>query len=132
MGRADHLAQYQFKPGWEGGPGRPPSPLAEKEVRKYTREHVGDVMNKVMELSDKELETLLSDPDVPQFEKVVAKVMLTARTSGDVSNLDKLLDRIIGKVPQKIEGNPDAPIGFMVMRTPPERKKPDAPEELHI
>jgi len=103
MGRADHLAQYKWKEGKPGGPGRPPMSDEEKALRRFTREHVGEVINKLMELTDNELALLWRDPNVPQFEKLVAKVMQTARQNGNFTPIDNLLDRCIGRVPQKME-----------------------------
>lgn len=102
--RGEHLKQYYFPAGTSGNPdGRPKLENSEKELRRYTREHIADVINKVGELKDAEVQLLLSDPDSTQMEKVVAKVMLTARSEGTFSELDKMLDRAIGKVPQKTE-----------------------------
>lgn len=111
MPRGSHLEQYQFRPGQSGNPaGRPPSSISEKELRKFTRELVADTINKVMELTDAELDFLLSDPESTQFEKAVARIMLNARKDGEFGQIDKLLDRAIGRVPQKLEGDPDRPL----------------------
>ena len=104
----------------------------EKEVRKYTRESIGEAINKIAELKDNELDKLLSDEDGTQLEKIMAKVMLEARKSGDFTQFDKMLDRCIGRVPQPIEGSPDRPIGYIVIRTPDERKEPGSPAQVSV
>ena len=125
MGRADHLKQYWFKPGQSGNPaGRQPDTTIEKEVRKFTREHVSEVYNKIIDMDKGELDALLADPAVPVFEKAVARAVLNAEKDGSVGGaLETILERIIGKVPQKIEGNPDLPVfsfGEILKRAHPE------------
>lgn len=104
MPRGSNLKQYWFKEGCAPGPGRPRMTDEEKEVRRFTRESISEAINTIAELKDAEVETLLSDPDATQVEKIVAKVLLVARSTGDFTQMDKLLDRCIGKVPQKLEG----------------------------
>ena len=130
MGRADHLAQYKWTPG-KGGPGRPPMSDDEKALRRFTRDHVGEVINKLMELTDSEITLLFSDPSVPQFEKLVAKVMLTARQDGNFSPIDSLLDRCIGRVPQKTEhsGPEGAPLVPPVINYNPVQQIPSSPSQ---
>jgi len=112
MPRGAHLKQYHFQPGQSGNPeGRPASGVAAKEIRKLTREHVAEVFNKVMELTDPEIEDLLKDKDTPAFEKAAAKSVQKCRDNGDMSQIHTMLERCIGKVPQKFEGEFTGPGG---------------------
>lgn len=124
MARGDNLKKYWFQPGQSGNPaGRPIEEDAAYRLKRYTREYVAEVINKIMELDDAEVELLLNDRETVQFEKVVAKVLLNARKDGDFSQLDKILDRCIGKVPQRIEGDPDRPLmsfGDLLKRAHPD------------
>lgn len=132
MARGDHLKKYYFKEGNPGGPGRPIKPDSEKEVRKFTREHVSEVFNKIIDMKGSEIELLLADPEVPLFEKAVARGVWNSSTSGSTASLENVLERIIGKVPQKFEGDPDKPLGFVVLKTPDERKKEGGVEEIKL
>ena len=111
MARGDNLKKYWFQKGQSGNPnGRPIEGDAAYRLKHYTREYVAEVLNTIMELKDSEIEEILLNPEGTQFEKVVAKVLLTARKDGDFSQLERLLDRCIGKVPQRLEGDPDRPL----------------------
>lgn len=112
MGRGEKLAGYKFQPGVSGNPaGRPASGLALKELRKFTREHVADTFNKVMDMTDEELTELMADKETPVFEKACAKAVQKARESGDMGQIHTMLERIVGKVPQKFEGEFTGPGG---------------------
>lgn len=113
-GRADHLKKYWFQPGQSGNPeGRPAHPLGDKEVRRFTREHVSDVYNKIIDMTIAELRVLLKDKNVTAFEKAVAKAVINAHDTGMLGgSLENILERIIGKVPQKIEGELSGPGGI--------------------
>lgn len=114
MPRGEHLKQYRWQPGQSGNPeGSKPQPINEKMLRRFTKEHVADVFNQIMELTEKELTAFMADDNVSAFEKAIAKTVEKARDSGDMTQIEKLLDRIIGKVPQKVDGIelPAAPSG---------------------
>lgn len=133
MARGDHLKKYYFKEGNPGGPGRPPLTPEEREVRSFTRKHVAEVYNKIIDMTKTELDELLADPEVPLFEKAVARGVINAEASGSVGGtLESILERIIGRVPQRIEGDPENPIGFLVLKTPASRKKEGNVDEVHI
>lgn len=105
MPRGENLAKYYFQKGTSGNPkGRPRTSIAAKELRRYTREHVSEVINKVMDMTTAELLELKRDKKTPSFESAIAAVMLKAKEDMDFSEIDRLLDRCIGKVPQKLEG----------------------------
>jgi len=91
-----------FQPGHPGGPGRPPGP--DKELRKYTRQLIAETVTKLLELTKDELDDLTKKKDVPSLESTLARVILKCHSKGEFTDLDKILDRIIGKVPQKFEG----------------------------
>lgn len=117
MPRGSNLKQYSFKPGESGNPnGRPPEDISTKILTRYTRAVVSETLNKVLELTEKEAEDLLLDPEGTLFEKAVVKVVLVARRDGDFTQLEKILDRCIGRVPQKIEGDSENPIGIILQR----------------
>ena len=105
--------ETQFKPGQSGNPnGRPED--APPEVRLYARKEVQEVFTRIMKLKGEEVLKISSDAQSTILEAAVASVLLRARAKGDHRGLDVLLDRVIGKVPQKNEltggdGEPLAP-----------------------
>lgn len=112
----EHLKPYEFKPGESGNPnGRPPG--AGKEIRKYTRQLIGETVTKLLEQTCDELEETAKRKDTPAIEATVARVILKCKSKGEFTDLDRILDRIIGKVPQKFEGEFGGPGGIPL--TPP-------------
>lgn len=139
MGRGDHLKRYHFQPGQSGNPsGRPASSTSEKEVRRFTREHVAEVYNKIIDMTKKELDELIADEESTEFEKGVARAVIAMGSSGTPGSLENVLERIIGKVPVKSEmeftgpgGAPIAPATIIlqpvksVAQAPPEAQTPE-------
>lgn len=100
----------QFKPGQSGNPnGRPPLAGA---LRNYTKTSVAEAFNKLMAMTEAEIDELSRRPDTPGLEKIVARVILKAIAQGTFGEVDRILDRFIGKVPQKFEGELGAPGGI--------------------
>ncbi len=102
--KGDHPNQIesQFKPGQIGNPeGRPPE--AALELRNYTKKEVQEVFAKIMRMKGDEVMRVRDSQDSTILESAVASVLLRARAKGDHRGLDILIDRVIGKVPQKTE-----------------------------
>lgn len=78
--------------------------VSQRVLRKYTKDEIASTLNRLMETSMDELDKIRWAEDVPAIEAVVASVLFWARANGDWSQVEKLLDRCIGKVPQKLEG----------------------------
>lgn len=99
-----HLAP-PFKKGQSGNPkGRPKEATSQRVLRKYTKEEIAKTLNHLMEQPLDKLDMLRWAEDTPAIDAVVASVLYWARANGDWSQVEKLLDRCIGKVPQKLEG----------------------------
>ena len=114
--------ETQFKPGESGNPaGRPPEigPV----LKKMTRHEIADVYNLVMNKTKGELEEMAKDPKTTMKVAVICRAMVRDFLKGEMTNYDKLLERIIGKVPQKTaitdgegEDLADTPIFFAPVR----------------
>lgn len=105
-----------FPPGVSGNPnGRPPE--ATRELKKYSKQLIAEVVNRLMAISYVEVKTISEQEDAPMIEQTIAKVLLKCHKHGDFSDLDKILDRVIGKVPQKVENEMFGPGGQPL--TPP-------------
>ncbi len=92
-----------FKVGNPGGPGRPPVPIELKEARKLNQVELELIMNKLMGLNVKELEDIKSASDTTAIVAMIASIMIVALKTGDQTRLDFLLNRLIGKVKEKVE-----------------------------
>ena len=93
----------QFKPGQSGNPsGREKDPL--KGIKNYTKQHIADTFNELCEKTNDELEEISQSKTEPMLRVIIARVMIKAKAKGEYGEIDKILDRCIGKVPQKIEG----------------------------
>ena len=75
-----------FQKGKPGGPGRPPLSQVERDVAEATRRELAEAMQ----------------GEIPRIRMAVKAAMGKA-AQGDFHLLDRLLDRIIGKVPQRTE-----------------------------
>lgn len=77
-GRAEHLAQYQFKPGQSGNPGGRPKKLP------------GTI-------------ALRADLQDPELAQKLGRVQIRKALRGDTRAFKEILDRVEGKVPIRIE-----------------------------
>ena len=107
---AEHLKPYQFKPGQSGNPtGRPPE--APAELKNYTKKEIAEVLCRMMKMTVDELVRFSKDPDATALEVIISSVIRECMKKGDFHTLDKMLERVIGRVPQKTEltGNEGEP-----------------------
>lgn len=94
-----HVTHPQtFKPGVSGNPnGRPPDDLAVKKLKKYTASVVAELLNEVLEMPMADLRRKLNADSTTGLERAIIKALLVE----DWTAIDKILDRCIGKVPQR-------------------------------
>ena len=95
-----------YKKGQSGCPGGRGkySPTVPKIFKTYTATLISETYNKLINLSHKEIaEISRSLYDHPIIEVVVAKAILREWKDGTLHRTETVLDRIIGKVPQKQE-----------------------------
>ena len=94
----------QFKKGQSGNPGGMPKlPEDIKEARKLNQIELERIINKYLHMSREEVQNVLKSSDVPMMEAMVASIVSKAASGGDHLRLDFILNRIIGKVKDKIE-----------------------------
>jgi hypothetical protein len=105
-----------FKPGVSGNPGgRPKLPDDIKEARKLGQIELERVINKYIYLSRDELKAALADTATPMFEIMVASIIAQAAQKGDQVRLDFILNRVVGKVTDRIEHSTPKP--FVIERS---------------
>lgn len=76
-------------------------PLELKEARRLNANKVEEILYKYMDSTADELLQAMQNPLTPAIELVVIKVLKEAIKNGDHHRLDFLLNRTIGKVPDK-------------------------------
>lgn len=104
MARGKKTGGKDWKPGKAPkSPGRPESPPELKEARKLTRTAFEAIINRFIHMTRVELREARSDRGRTQLELIVIAVLEKAEGWGDTSRLNFVLDRLIGKVPDKVE-----------------------------
>lgn len=74
-----------------------------RELKTYNKQIICELMNKYLAMSTLELETIIDNPESPSIDCIVASVIQKAIDFGDMSRLNLILDRMIGKVTEKID-----------------------------
>jgi hypothetical protein len=93
-----------FKKGDIPNPkGRAPVPEDVREARKVDKEYALSVMSKFLYKSLDELEAMRSDASRPVYEHMLISAAIVSIETGDSSRIDFFLNRLIGKVTDKIE-----------------------------
>lgn len=93
-----------FKPGQSGNPnGRPKMPPEVKESRKLNQASVELLLNKYLLMPFEELKALIEAQKCSAGDMLIATVIYKGITKGDHYRLDFLLNRLIGKVTDRIE-----------------------------
>ncbi len=91
-----------FPKGHKFATGRPPLPDDVKESRKLTQAELERCINKYLYLGAAELKKIYEKPSTLALDKVIIKIITMAITKGDHVRLDFVLNRVIGKVPEKM------------------------------
>lgn len=92
-----------FEKGHPGGPGRPALPDDVKQGLQLTRAVLIERINKYLTLPLDELSIVAKDQSLPAVDHVVIRIIINAIQKGDTVRMEFLLDRLIGKVVQRIE-----------------------------
>jgi hypothetical protein len=85
--------------GQSGNPvGRPPLTPEQRQLRQLTREQFSEVANLLLSQNREALEKILASPDTPYFMELMIRLFFEMK----YDELDKLLNRLIGKVPDEL------------------------------
>ena len=93
--------EHQFKPGQSGNPGG--VSRVDRELKRLSKEEFSEVVSLLLRGSTQELRALVASPDTPAFKKWIANVAILGIQKGDMSTLDSLLNRLLGKVKEEME-----------------------------
>lgn len=103
----------RFKPGNQGGPGRPSNPPELKAIRALTKEYVNEVMQLVLDNDWPALQRLANSTTEPMLKRLSAKALLTADRKGDISTLETILNRVLGKPKETVDHSAEG--GFKII-----------------
>lgn len=100
--RAD--IKTRFKKGQSGNPrGRQELSEIERAVRESSRRTIAESIEKIQNLTKKELEVFIKDKKNKTFEIGVAMGFIHWYKTGDFTKVDKIYDRVLGKSVQRTE-----------------------------
>jgi hypothetical protein len=106
-----------YKKGQSGNPegGRKHNPVMRK-LKALTNEQVAEIGTLILEGNLPELQAIAKDDTAPALKVLIASVVAKAMQRGDAHALNIILDRIAGKVKERIELTGDAakPVGLAI------------------
>ena len=92
--------ETRFQKGKTGNPnGRPKDPASVRALKSYSRDIIATLINELGNMTRKELKAVVKDKKTPAIKVSIAQAYIRA----DFSTIDRMLDRVIGKVPQRNE-----------------------------
>lgn len=103
MARGKKTGGRSFLVGNPGGPGRPPTPPELKAALKLTKVKATEILNKYFFATEDEIELALKNPNLSMGEKGVIEILRKAIDQGDQGRIEWLFQRLIGKVPDKVQ-----------------------------
>ncbi len=104
---ADHLKKHKFKKGVSGNPegARKHNP-AIKALSKLTVETYREVIELVLQGKVSDLKAMAEHPDTPAVQVGIAVSFLKAIKNGDYAVIERIAERIVGKIPDEIKIQP--------------------------
>lgn len=119
MPKTEHLKATQFKPGQSGNPkGRAVLPI-KGVLREVTKEVLGRVIEEALAGNIDNIFKISQSPEVSAMEAILAKCLFEAYKKGDYTTYEKIIERIVGKIPVVLEVNARHMVKVL---TPEERK----------
>lgn len=104
MAKGKKTGGKDFVPGKSGNiNGRPSIPKELRDLKKYTAEELEELITTLFNATDAEIEEIIRDPAAPRIKKLMAQVLEKSYESGNMSQVDMVLSRIIGKVREKVD-----------------------------
>lgn len=140
MSNPNPSPENRFAPGNAGGPGRPPD--APAALKQFTKKEIAEVVCKMLKMTIPDMIRYAKQQEATALEVIVSSVITQCVKKGDYWTFDKMIERVIGKVPQKTEltgadGEPFGPtpapiIQFVPLLTEQNEEKPALPDPGEI
>lgn len=93
---------YKFKKGQSGNPhGRVPNP-AMRALKKLTIDSYREAIELVMQGNLVELQRIVKDPNSTALQVGIARAFYNAIQKGDYAIIERIAERIVGKIPDEI------------------------------
>jgi Family of unknown function (DUF5681) len=98
-----HLKPHQFKPGQSGNPegGRKHNPIA-RVLKEITLETYRELIKVVLAGNLDHLRKIIKDPQSSALMVGIARSYVKAADAGDWETIEKITQRIVGKIPEEI------------------------------
>lgn len=105
-GETKHLKKHQFKPGQSGNPsGFPKMDPRSRVIKELTLAAYRNCVDLVCTGNIAALEAMKNDATIPAIQMAVAAALATAMRTGDYDTIEKIVSRVIGKIPEEININ---------------------------
>ncbi len=102
----EKMKATQFKKGQTGNPnGRPPISPAQRALKNLTVETYRQVIELVLKGNLSELKAMAEHPETPAIQVGVAVSFMKAIKSGDYAIIERIAERIVGKIPDVVHIN---------------------------
>lgn len=113
---ADHLKKHKFKKGQSGNPdgARAHDPLT-KALRSVTLDSYREIIELVMTSDLKAIKAIAENPKSTGLQVGIAVSFLKAIKNGDYTVIERIAERIIGKIPDviKVDSNINAKVNVI-------------------
>lgn len=104
MPRPSPPKHQQWKKGQSGNPsGRRPDPPELRAIKNLTEEELVEIGSLVVKGNIDDLKRIKDDPNTTVLKAMIAAVAIKTIAKGDGQALEVLLNRLIGKVKDKVE-----------------------------
>jgi len=104
-----------FVVGKPGGPGRPPDPPALKEAKRLGKIEFEGLATKYLRMSRADLLAKADDETLSGLDSLIVSILLAGVLDGDQARAEWFLNRLLGKVTDKVEVSQPKP--FVIVRS---------------
>lgn len=102
----EKMKAHQFKPGQSGNPkGRLPLNPIQKALRELTIKSYREVIEQVCTGNIDNLRAMIENPKTSALQVGVAKAFVKAINDGDYGVIERIAERIVGKIPDELNVN---------------------------
>ena len=104
MPRGNPNIKPRWKKGESGNPkGRPVSTPEQLRLTRLTKTELTEIGSYIVKGDKTELKKIVDDPTTSILKSWIASIAIKGIASGDMDALNKLLERIVGKVKEEVE-----------------------------